>query len=98
MIDKIISTLLFPAVWVQAMLPPAAANLISPDCLFSMLFDISCFGCGMGRAMHALLHFEWQHAISLNKLSPIVLLVLATLFICGIRNSAKKFIKNLAAK
>lgn len=85
-IDKIIRIALFPSVLIQAILPAYAADIISPDCLFSLLFDIECFGCGMGRALQALLHLEWQRAIALNKLSPIVLLVLVALFLFGLKD------------
>lgn len=85
-IDKIIRIGLFPAVLIQAILPKDVADIVSPNCLFSMLFDVECLGCGMGRALQALLHLEWQRAIALNQLAPLVLLVLAALFLFGLKD------------
>ena len=89
-IDKIIRIGLFPAILIQSMLPRDVADIISPDCLFSMLFDIDCFGCGMGRALQALLHLDLQSALGFNKLAPIVLLVLAALFLFGLKDLLSK--------
>lgn len=85
-IDNIIKIALLPVVVAQAILPQAAAEFISPNCLFTLLFDIECFGCGMGRALTALLHLEWQRAMALNRLSPLVLLVLIALFIFTLKD------------
>ena len=85
-IDKIIKIALLPVVIAQAALPQTASDLISPSCLFTLLFDIECFGCGMGRALRYLLHLEWQQAMALNKLSPLVLLVLLALFLFGLKD------------
>ena len=89
-IDKIIKIALLPVIVMQSVLPQHAAELISPSCLFSMLFDVECFGCGMGRALQALLHLDWQRAMSFNKLSPAVLLVLVVLFFGGLRDLLDK--------
>ena len=89
-IDKIIKITLLPAILMQSVLPQHAAELISPSCLFSMLLDVECFGCGMGRALQALLHLDWPLAMSLNKLSPAVLLVLMVLFFGGLRDLLNK--------
>ncbi len=89
-LDNIIKIALFPVVVVQAILPQAASDIISPNCLFTMLFDIECFGCGMGRALRALLHLEWQRAMALNKLSPVVLLVLIALFLVALNDLFRK--------
>lgn len=89
-LDNIIKIALFPVVVVQAILPQAASDIISPNCLFTMLFDIECFGCGMGRALRALLHLEWQNAMALNKLSPVVLLVLIALFLVAFKDLFRK--------
>jgi hypothetical protein len=42
-------------------------------CLSVLLFEQTCYGCGMTRAIQHLLHLEYDIACSFNKLSVIVL-------------------------
>ena len=41
---------------------------IFPPCLFYKLTGIKCAGCGITRAMHNLLNFEFEKALLLNPL------------------------------
>lgn len=45
-------------------------------CLSVLLFDQTCYGCGMTRACQHLIHFEWQEAWAFNPLSFVALPVL----------------------
>jgi hypothetical protein len=71
-------TLRGPLVRLAAILVPAGALAALPMawveqgpvlCLFRRLADVECLGCGMTRAMAALLHGEWQAAAGLNVLA-----------------------------
>ncbi len=42
-------------------------------CISVLLFDETCFGCGMTRAIQHLIHFNFSTAYSYNKLAIIVL-------------------------
>ena len=48
-------------------------------CLSVLLFDQTCYGCGMTRAIQHLIHFDISAAASFNKISfialPVVLFV-----------------------
>lgn len=59
------------------MLLPSDFFDIGPSlCLSVLLFDASCYGCGITRAIQHLIHFDISTAYELNKLSFIVLPVL----------------------
>ncbi len=45
-------------------------------CLSVFFFDKECFACGMTRAIHHLIHFDFLIAYSYNKLSFLVLPIL----------------------
>ncbi len=42
-------------------------------CLFVNLFGVECFGCGMTRAIYSAIHFDFEKAMSYNKLVVVVL-------------------------
>jgi len=42
-------------------------------CLSVLLFEQTCYGCGMTRAIQHLIHFDFSAAASFNKISFIVL-------------------------
>lgn len=48
---------------------PFAANSILPPCLFHELTQLYCPGCGVTRALHALLHGQLALALSMNPLA-----------------------------
>lgn len=49
---------------------------ISPGCSFRRLTGLSCPGCGGTRAVHALLHGDWQAAWSYNMFLWVSVLLL----------------------
>ncbi|MBN8702157.1 MAG: DUF2752 domain-containing protein [Bacteroidetes bacterium] len=54
-------------------------------CLSVLLFDQTCIGCGMTRAVQHLIHFDFSTAFDYNKLSVIVFPVLIYLWIKEIK-------------
>lgn len=50
-----------------------ASSPIFPPCLFHLLTGLWCPGCGSGRALHALVHFDILGALDLNPLMVISL-------------------------
>lgn len=55
---------------------PNAADSPLPQCLFRLLTGLYCPGCGMTRALHALLHADAATAWAMN---PMIVLMLALL-------------------
>jgi hypothetical protein len=45
-------------------------------CLYKRIFGVECLGCGMTRAVDALLHADWNAAMHWNRGSPLALAVL----------------------
>jgi hypothetical protein len=41
-------------------------------CVSVLLFDMTCYGCGMTRAMQHLIHFNFTEAWGYNKLAFII--------------------------
>tara|TARA_B100000508_G_scaffold91658_2_gene71454 strand:+ start:20588 stop:20863 length:276 start_codon:yes stop_codon:yes gene_type:complete len=54
-------------------------------CLSQVLFDVSCYGCGMLRALKHLVFFDFETAWLFNKLSFVVLPLISWLWIKEIR-------------
>ena len=48
---------------------PSAANNYFPKCPSYWLFDVYCPGCGITRALHALLHGNFLQALAYNPLA-----------------------------
>ncbi len=46
-------------------------------CLWKLLTGHECFGCGITRAFHALLHLQFKEALALN---PLIIFVASLLF------------------
>ena len=55
----------------------------TPPCLFNLLTGLYCFGCGAGRALLALLHFDIYAAFRLNPLLVLALPFVAY-YICKV--------------
>ena len=68
------------ALGAAALLMPDAVLRVAPPCLFSLLLDETCWGCGMTRAALALLHGDLPAAWQLNKASLLVLPMLLALY------------------
>ncbi len=63
-------------VWVLRTFDPNAADSPFPGCLFHQLTGYWCIGCGMTRALHALVHGDVATAFSMN---PVAMLALAAI-------------------
>ncbi len=75
---------LLPLVVVYAMLPPALASRIDIPCLWTALLGVICPGCGLKSALSRLLHGDFAGGVAINALSPLVLALLAYLFIASL--------------
>ncbi len=69
-------------VWVLRTFDPNAPDSPFPGCIFHQLTGCWCIGCGMTRALHALVHGDLVTAFSMNPLCMLALpampLLLAT--------------------
>ncbi len=63
-------------------------------CLSVVLFDTECPGCGMTRACQHLIHGEVNTALDYNKLSLIVLPLLAWVGVSEVRRNWKNLKNN----
>ena len=64
---------------------PNAADSWLPPCPFHALTGLYCPGCGTTRALHALLHFDWPKALSMNPLAVIAIPLLPLLCLHQLR-------------
>jgi len=95
MIDSILRLGMFPAVLIIGFLDEDSLNSHLPHCVFKYLFDIECWGCGMTRAILELCKFNFEKAITLNPTSPIVLILICSIFLGEIFNKGKTVWLNL---
>lgn len=63
-----------------ALAAPEALLAWGPPCLFTLALGHPCPGCGMTRALLALLHGDLAAAWGHNRLSPLVLPLLLALY------------------
>ena len=61
-----------------------------PICLFRLLFDKECWGCGTTRSIFSLLYFRFEEAYTYNKLIVIIAPLIAFLWIREIYRTYKK--------
>ena len=66
-------------VWVLRTFDPNDAGSFFPACLFYTFTGLHCPGCGITRALHALVHFDLPRALSMNPLMVVALPLLAAL-------------------
>jgi len=59
--------LVVAGVWVLYTFPPATTPFY-PRCMFRQLSGLDCPGCGITRALHALLHGRVEEAFRLNAM------------------------------
>jgi hypothetical protein len=60
-------------VWVLRTWDPNIAGSPFPPCMFRAFTGWFCIGCGLTRALHALVHFDLARAFSMNPLGMLVL-------------------------
>jgi uncharacterized integral membrane protein len=80
--------LILPLVFI--FLPAAFFDSGQSICLSVLLFDQTCYACGMTRAIQHLIHLDFKAAYSYNILSFLVLPLIAYLYIAEIINTLKK--------
>ena len=62
-------------------------------CLSVLLFDQTCYGCGMTRAIQHIIHLDFEAAYVFNKISFIVFPLLTVVWFGEVRRTYRK-IKN----
>jgi hypothetical protein len=58
---------------------PNAASSPFPPCMLFMLTEMYCPGCGLTRALHAVVHFDLLRALAMNAFVVVSLPVLAAM-------------------
>ena len=80
--------LLASGVWLLRTFDPGAAGSLFPSCLFHDLTGWYCPGCGMTRALHALVHFDLVRAFAMNAALVLSLPLLAVMALQGVVHRA----------
>src|SRR5688500_20303324 len=75
-------------IWLLRTFDPGAAGSLFPSCLFHDLTGWYCPGCGITRALHALVHFEVARAFAMNALLVVSLPLLAAMALQGFSSRA----------
>ena len=75
-------------VWVLRTFDPGAAGSLFPSCLFHDLTGWYCPGCGLTRALHALVHFDLMRAFAMNALLVVCLPLLGVMALQGFTHHA----------
>jgi len=60
-------------VWLLRTYDPNVAGNPFPPCMFRAFTGCYCIGCGLTRALHALVHGDLQRALSMNPLAVLLL-------------------------
>ncbi len=60
------------AIWLLWHFDPNASNNRFPPCMFRALTGYYCVGCGLTRALHALVHGDIVRAFAMNPLAMIL--------------------------
>ena len=71
-------------VWLLRNFDPTAAGSWFPSCVFHDLTGLYCPGCGITRALHALVHFEFTRALAMNAFLIACLPLLALMAVQGL--------------
>ncbi|MEL6383371.1 MAG: DUF2752 domain-containing protein [Cyanobacteria bacterium J06626_18] len=61
-----------------------ALGLPSWQCPIRYGLGVPCPGCGLSRAVVALMHGDWHQALLLHAFAPIVAIALILIFVCGL--------------
>ena len=83
---------LLSAAVLYALLPPSWASRLDVPCLWTSLLRVNCPGCGLKSALSCLVHGEFAKGMAINPLAPLVLALLAYLFIASIMETRKESI------
>lgn len=75
-------------IWLLRTFDPGAAGSLFPSCLFHDLTGWYCPGCGITRALHALVHFDVARAFAMNALLVVSLPLLAAMALQGFTGRA----------
>lgn len=59
-------------------------------CISKLLFNQECYGCGMTKGVHHLMHFDFDAAMGFNKLSLIVLPLLIFLWVSKLKHLTRE--------
>jgi hypothetical protein len=70
-------------VWLLRAFDPNTAGSWFPSCLFHDITGWYCPGCGITRALHALVHFDLWRALAMNPLLVLSLPLLALMALQG---------------
>ena len=86
LVDPLFRAALAPGVafWALSLGTPVGAH--APGCLFRLVFDQACWGCGTLRAMAALLRLDLAGAVALNVFSPLTAAALVAVSASGVFN------------
>jgi hypothetical protein len=70
---------LLGGIWLLRTFDPNAPGSWFPSCVFHDLTGLYCPGCGITRALHALVHFDLQRAFAMNAFFVLSLPLLAAM-------------------
>lgn len=83
-------------VWLLRSYDPAAPGNFFPQCIFKMITGYHCVGCGITRALHALVHGDIALAFAMNPLVTLVLPLIPLMLLDG-RGATPQALKPLMA-
>jgi len=89
-IDRIIKLAMLPIIVITVLLDQSEINTYLPNCLIKYFFNIECWGCGMTRAILELSKLNFQKAIALNPFSPLVVILICSIFCNEVFNKGNK--------
>jgi hypothetical protein len=75
-------------IWLLRTFDPNATGSLFPSCPFHALTGWYCPGCGITRALHALVHFDVTRALAMNALVVLGLPLLAVMALQGLTQRA----------
>lgn len=75
-------------IWLLRTFDPGAAGSFFPSCLFHDLTGWYCPGCGITRALHALVHFDPLRAVAMNAMLVLSLPLLGVMALQGFTRRA----------
>lgn len=71
-------------VWLLQRFDPNAADSPFLPCLFRLFTGLYCPGCGLTRALHALVHGDLGQMMAMNPLLPLLLVAMPMLVLHGL--------------